>query len=648
MFEEQTDGVASASFERALLSKGASAARGPADRGVAQAVIPPPEDAPFPIGAASGRRSIRRRLAAILGADIRGYSILMAGNEEAAHRRVNAAMDRLVREIQKSHGRVFSHSGDGLMAEFPSAVEALKCALRVQADAGKRSARLPPDQRIDYRMGINSGEVILQQGRAGGNAVNIAARLEQIADPGGIFISGTVFEQVSSVVTTKCDPIGERRLKNIREPVMVYRIAPEACLSWSGMPVLPKRGSWPARATDEDYRPSLAVLPFRSLQEGRSDAYFAEGMVDDIIRLLGGLKELLVIARSSTLSFAGSPLDLRRVGHELDVRYVLHGSLRRAGNMLRIGVELSEAESGHLIWADRLDGELSELFDLQDRIAMRVLGAVAPHVRERELTRGMRKHPGSMTAYDLTLQALDQLYRMDRASFFRSRELLRQAQTHDPGYAPAYSHTAYWYMVCIGQGWSRDIVADTAAGAQAAQDAVERDRSDALGLAFYGHTQSYLLKNYTAAMDLLDRALAAGPSCAWAHTLSSLTCGYMGDYATSIARAEQAVRLSPLGPDAHFHEHVVSQAYYLAGRYDEAVAWGRMSAAHCDANTSNLRCLIASLVAAGEVDGARSMARRLLQLEPAFRLEIFRSRTPLPGEVRDRFAERLRAAGLPD
>ncbi len=228
-----------------------------------------------------------------------------------------------------------------------------------------------------------------------------------------------------------------------------------------------------------------------------SDAYFAEGMVDDIIRVLGGLKDLLVIARSATLGYAGAPLDLRRIGHELDVRYVLHGSLRRAGNQIRIAVELSEAESGHLIWADRLDGDISELFELQDRIAMRVVGAVAPHVRERELNRIMRKHPGTMTAYDLTLQAMDQLYRMDRESFFRSRDLLRQAVTHDPGYAPAWSQTAFWHMNCFWQGWSQDRATEAAAANRAAQAAVERDRSDALGLAIYGHTQSYLEKNYS-------------------------------------------------------------------------------------------------------------------------------------------------------
>jgi len=611
-------------------------------------MVTKPEQTPFPLVPVTGRRTIQRRLAAILGADIRGYSILMAGNEEDAHRRVNAAMDRLVREIQKSHGRVFSHAGDGLMAEFPSAVEALKCALRVQAEAGKRNARLPQNQRIDYRMGINSGEVVLQQGRAGGNAVNIAARLEGISDPGGIFISATVFEQVSSAVITSYDRIGERRLKNIRHPVSVYRISPEACVSWSGMPALPQRESQPARPTDEDYRPSLAVLPFRTLQEDRSDAYFAEGMVDDIIRLLGGLKDLLVISRSATIGFAWVPLDVRRVGHELDVRYVLHGSVRRSGEALRIAVELSEAPTGSVIWADRFDGGLTDLFDLQDRIALRVATAIAPQLRERELSRALRKHPDSMTAYDLTLQALDLFYRMDRSSLAQARELFEQAIKQDPDYAPAYSHMASLRMRWIGQGWSEDAMADRTMAADAARLAIDRDRNDALGLAIYGHLKSYLMKDYETGRDYLERALSAGPSCAWAWAYSGLTSGYLGDIATAIARAERAVRLSPLGPEASWLEHYLSQAYYLGGRFEDAIAWGRMSAARAGANASNLRSLIASLVAAGQMDEARKTAQHLLQFVPGYRVTTFRALTPLRGEVRDLFAHRLQLAGVPE
>jgi len=414
------------------------------------------------------------------------------------------------------------------------------------------------------------------------------------------------------------------------------------------MPAVPRQEPRRVRPSDEDYRPSLAVLPFRTPPDDAMHSYFAEGMVDDIIRLLGGLKELLVIARSSTLGFADATLDLRRIGHELDVRYVVHGSLRRSGDALRIAVELCETESGHLIWADRFDGQLSDLFELQDRIAMRVAGAVAPHVRELELTRGIRKHPSSMTAYDLTLQALDLFYRMDRQSLVRASELFGQAIQHDPDYAPAYSHLASLHMRLIGQGWSVDEMKDRNEAARAAGMAIERDRNDALALAIYGHAQSYLLKNYEAAQNYLERALAAGPSCAWAWAYSSLTHGYLGDVATAITRAEWAARLSPLGPDAFWLEHYLSQAYYMGGRFDDAIAWGRMSEAHAAANTSNLRCLIASLVAAGNMDEARKVAHRLLQFTPDYRVSIFVGRTPLRGEVRDLFANRLRLAGIPD
>jgi len=248
-------------------------------------------------GPGSGRRRLERRLAAILGADIMGYSALMERNEEETHRRVGAELERFRREIEKSHGRVFSFAGDGLMAEFPSAVEALKCGLRVQAEAGKRNARLPADQQIIFRIGINSGEIILQKGRTGGTAVNIAARLEQIAEPGGICIAGAVFEQVRRIVTANYEYFGEQRLKNIKDPLPVYGIREAACSRWAGMPALPRLTApvipnTSPTETAVEYRPSLAVLPFRTLQKDQSDAYFAEGMVDDIISALGGLKDL--------------------------------------------------------------------------------------------------------------------------------------------------------------------------------------------------------------------------------------------------------------------------------------------------------------------------------------------------------------------
>ena len=599
-------------------------------------------------GAGQGGRRVERRLAAVMAADIAGYSAMMGGNEEETHRRVGEGFDRVFKEIEKYRGRVFTFAGDGIMAEFPSAVEALKCALRVQVEIARRNGKRPLDKRIQYRIGINSGEIMIQDDRTGGTALNIAARLEQIAEPGGICLSSVVFDQVKRVVAADYAPMGEQRLKNIRDPVAAYRISAEYCRSWRGMPTLPRETPPASAAEVADYRPSLAVLPFRTLQKDQSDAYFAEGMIDDIINALSGVKDMLVIARSSTQTFAGAPLDLRRVGQELDVRYVLPGSVRRSEDKLRIGVELSEAQTGQVIWTSRFDGELSDIFQLQDRIAIRVATTIVPELRERELGRTMRKHPSNMTAYDLTLQALDRLNRMDRVSLTQARKLLQEAMRHDPDYAPAYSHTASLIMKWIGQGWSEDETADRLQAQIAAKAAIDRDRNDAMGLAVYGHLQSFLLKSYDIAMDYLERALVANPSCAWAWGYSSLTSGYLGNYPEAIERGEKAVRLSPLGPDAFYLEHYLSQAYYLANRYEEAIGWGRMSAAHSPANASNLRCLAAGLVAQGEIEEARIVADRLLNLVPDFSLKVFAGRTPLRGEVRDLFIQRLSAAGLPD
>jgi adenylate cyclase len=596
---------------------------------------------------AAGAPRTERRLAAVLGADIKSYSALMAEAEEDTHARVGDVMDRVRREIEKSHGRIFTFAGDGLMAEFPSAVEALKCALRIQADVAKRNAGGDASRRLEFRIGLNVGEIITQRSRTGGHTVNIAARLEAIADPGGICLSAGFYDQVHRIVVARFQAAGAQKLKNIREPVAIYRISPEACRDWAGMPALPRALPSAAPEAAAEYRASLAVLPFRTLQQDQADAYFAEGMVDDIIRSLGVLKDLLVIARSSSHVFAGTPLDLRRISHELDVRYVVHGSVRRAGDALRIGVELAEAPAGQVIWADRFDGNMSELFDLQDRIAIRVATAVAPHLRERELHRALRKQPENMTAYDLTLQALDRMQHMDRDSLRAAQRLLEEAIACDRFFPLAHAHLAALLMHLIAQGWDSDESAARAAAEQAAQAALDRDRNDAFAIAVFGHFQSYVHHDYRAADAYLERAIAVGPSCAWAWGYSSVTRGYLGDIEQAVARAERAVRLSPVGADAFWFEHYLSQAYYLSGRYEDAAGWGRMSASRSDRNTSNLRCLIASLVALGELGEAEKVTRLLLAVSPGYSLTLFRARTPLAGAVADLFAERLRRGGVP-
>ena len=597
-------------------------------------------------GSARRQRRVVRRLAAVLSADIRGYSAMMADDEEHTHRRVGDEMARLMRLIKRFQGRVFSFAGDGLIAEFPSSVLALRCAFRIQAGFARRNAGVSEAQRIVFRVGINVGEVVAIGNRTGGNTVNIAARLEQAAEPGGILVSAAVFDQVKNTVPAGYERLGDKRFKNIREFVMVYKVvsskfqppitaAPEAPAMSSG------------REMPADYRPSLAVLPFRSLQENQSDAYFAEGMVDDIIRVLGGLKDLVVVARSSTFNYTQAAPDIARIGQELNVRYVLHGSLRRVTEQVRISVELDDALSGESIWADSFDGTMAEIFGLQDRIALRTAGSIAPHVHKLELRRASYKDKNSITAYDLTLRALDKINLATREALSHAQQQLQAAAELDASYSAPLSHLAYLHIFRIGKGLSSDEHQDRLDAAAAAARAVEIDRNDALGLAIYGHMQGYLRKDHETALSILDRAIAIGPSCALAWTFSSFTTGIMGDSADAVIRARQALRLSPIGPDAGcWHEHALSQAHYLAGNYLEAVDWGYRAGRH-GRQSSNLRCLIASLVAAERLEEAQVAGRSLLELLPNFRLSTYRAYTPLKGAVRDLFVQRLRQAGLP-
>lgn len=607
-----------------------------------------PANATVDLPASKAKRRTVRRLTAVIAVDVCGYSALMGRDEEDTHRRVGAEIGRITKEVNRLQGRVFSVAGDGLMAELPSAVDVVKCALRIQADAGRRNAKLPTDRRIDLRIGINSGEIVVQSGRLGGTAVNVAARLEQLAEPGGICLAGVVFDQVKYVVAADYFLMGERRLKNIRDPVLVYTIPAASCLFWVAPPAPEPRTAPTLIEARPDYRPSLAVLPFRTVQRNQRDAYFAEGMVDDIIRILGGLKDLIVVSRSSTLGYTGVAPDVQRIGHELDVQYVLRGGVRRAGSEIRIAVELDDAKSRQSIWADTFDGNVAEMFDLQERIALQTASSIAPHVREREIRRAFSKDQNSVTAYDLTLRALDLIYRMDRQALARAQEMLERAVPLDLSYSAALSHLAYLHLFRIGQGWSQDEHADRLAAVQAASRAVERDRSDALGLAIEAHLQGYLRRNPDLALAALDRAVAIDPSCALAWTFKSLTSGILGDAEAALIYARKALRLSPVGPDAGcWHEHALSQAHYLAGQFSDAVAWGRKAALHGN-QQSNLRCLAASLVAVDELDEARNVALRILETKPDFTLRGYRSYTPLQGQIVELFIERLRRAGLPD
>ena len=387
-----------------------------------------------------------RKLAAILAADVVGFSRLAGADEDRTLARLRALRSDLIDPTIAIHnGRVFKRTGDGILIEFRSVVDAVRCAIEVQTGMIERNAGLPPERRIEFRIGIHLGDVVEESdGDLMGNGVNIAARLEGVAEPNGLCLSGAAYEQVRDKLTQEFIDVGEKELKNIARPVRVYRLAAldhgEAAGGASTLEVRTTRLALPEK-------PSIAVLAFQNMSGDPEQEYFADGIVDDIITGLARIKWLFVIARNSSFVYKGKAIDLRQVGRELGVRYVLEGGVRKAGNRVRITTQLLEAETGAHLWADRYDGELQDIFDFQDRITETIVGVIEPNVRRAEIERARRKRPESLGAYDLYLRALPHFASDMPEDAKIGMEFLEEALKIDANYAPAHAYLA-WGLEC--------------------------------------------------------------------------------------------------------------------------------------------------------------------------------------------------------
>jgi TolB-like protein len=419
----------------------------------------------------------------------------------------------------------------------------------------------------------------------------------------------------------------------------------EAAVAVEGAPAMTATPMLSARADD---RPSIAVLPFRMSAGEPQHAYFEDGIIEGIVHVLSGLDGLFVVSRGSALAFAQKSLDPRAAGHELGVRYVLYGGVRRAGGRLRITTELSETERGTILRNDRYDGEADDLFEVQDRIAERVATTILPQVKAEELARAMRKPPNSLTAYDFVLRALDAMRHLDRASLERGKTLLDQAIAADPGYGLAYSYLGWFYSWRIMQGWSPDVAADQDAAVAAAKAALDRDPADGFAMALRGISLAYMKRDYEPARQLLDQAVAASPSCALAWTWGSLVRSWLDEGEEAVAWAERGLRLAPLDPYTFLHESTLAHAHYVAGAYEAAISRCRSSVEAQPHHAAVWRTLTVSLAALGRHDEARAAGRKVIELDPGFRLAPFSARTPLGPSARDRFVRLLREAGLPE
>jgi adenylate cyclase len=582
---------------------------------------------------------VQRRLAAILAADVVGYTRLMETHEVDTHIRLMQLRSEVLGPgVAAQRGRIVKNTGDGFLATFDTARDATRCALSLQEAVAARTAGLPADQRISFRMGLNAADIIMEGDDVFGDGVNIAARLQTYARSGGVVVSSAVAEQLGNDFNVNVIDLGDLRLRNIGRPVRVYALHP---------PMQPSKLVGEAAAGSEP-RPSIAVLPFRMNLVDPDQGYFVDGIVYDIIRGLAALKELFVVSRGSTLGYGGRNIDVREIGRQLGVRYILYGSVQKTSTTLRIGTELSDAESGEVIRSDQYEGDLGDLFALQDRIAISVVRTIAPQVRERELMRALRTHPQNLTAYDLVLQAIELLYRMDYDSFSRARGLLEQAISHDPNYALAYSCVALWYVFRIGEIGSPDPDGDAIAGARYAAQAVERGADDAFALAVYAHAQSFLLHDLDEGRVVSERAMAAGPSSAMAWTMASATSGFLGDGPAAVRQGEQGVRLSPLDARSFWHEGLLAQAHYVNDDHEQALEWARSALNRNGLIRFNHRLLIVTLDALGRRQEAAEAARRLLQIQPDFHVSSYARRCPFRAAALETWLGHLRSAGLPD
>jgi TolB-like protein/class 3 adenylate cyclase len=585
---------------------------------------------------------VERRLIAILAADVAGYSRLMGANEVSTLKALKAHRKEVVDPAIADHkGRIVKTTGDGMLVEFASVVDAVACAVVVQGKMAERNESTEP--KISFRIGINIGDIIIDQDDIFGDGVNVAARVESECEPGEVYLSGSAFEQVRGKTDFAFDDLGERSLKNIDRPVRLYAV------KQSGVAAAKSPSEVAAKPLSLPDKTSIAVLPFQNMSGDPEQEYFADGMVEDIITALSHFGELFVIARNSSFAYKGKTIDIRQVARQLGVRYALEGSVRKAGNRVRITGQLIDAGSGTHLWADRFDGDLQEIFNLQDQVTARVVNAIAPKINEVEINRAAHKPTENLDAYDCCLRGLAEYYKFGRRD--ANDEALRyfkNAIQLDPDFALPYALASSCYHHRRAQGWMVDVAQEIAEGTRLARGAAELGKNDANALGLAGAALGYLTGDLDAAADLVDRAILLNPNSAVALHFRSWIKGWIGEPDQAIDDALQAMRLNPLDIGLSRLQASLAYAHFFAGNYGEASTWAEKTLQnHADAVA--LRVLAASTALAGRLEDARTAAARLVHLDPALRVSHIKKLIPIrrPDDLA-RLEGGLRLAGLPE
>jgi adenylate cyclase len=579
-------------------------------------------------------KQVSRRLSAILMADVAGYSRLMGADETgtlSVLRQIRQTV--FAPQVAKHHGRIVKFMGDGAVVEFQSVVEAVNCATAIQRQLKARNAETPAGERIDLRIGVNLGDVIIEDSDVFGDGVNVAARLQELAEPGGVALSGTAYEHAGARVPDTFADAGERTLKNIAKPVRVYVWTPGAASAPApSPPALPDK-------------PSIAVLPFANMSGDPDQEHFADGVVEAITAALSRIRSFFVIARTSAFAYKGRAGNVQAIGRELGVAYVLEGSVQRAGERVRITVQLIETANGAHLWAEKYDGALNDIFDLQDRITEQVAGAMQPSIRLAEVERVRRKRPQDLGAYDYTMRAIRHVWMLEKGEASAALALLSKAREIDPDYPLALALSAWCWAQHSVYNWVDDVAAAQAEARTLAERATNLSTDDPLILAVLGAVYTFA-RNFGAARVLLERAVALDPNGAWA--ISRL--GWLDVYADrpEAARAyfERALRLSPLDP-VNFNNRVgLASAAQVAGD-DNAAADYFLHALRERPNALWIhRNLAPALYGAGRHEEAKASLDALMSAYPAFTIDQLRQAIVFSAPVMERICAQLRALGV--
>ena len=581
----------------------------------------------------------RRKLAAILSADVKGYSRLMGDDELATVKTLKKHREVISSVVNQYRGRVVDSPGDNILAEFGSVVDAVESAVEIQKELKAKNEELPENRRMQFRIGINLGDVIEEGERIYGDGVNVAARIEGFAEGGGVCISGTAFDQVENKLGLEFEYLGEQAVKNIRKPLRVYRVRRQSFNS----------GVEPGEGLPLPDKPSIAVLPFVNMSGDPEQEFFSDGMSEEIITGLSKIPRMHVIARHSTFTYKGKPVKVQQVGRELGVRYVLEGSVRKAGNRIRVTAQLVDATTGYHLWSERYDRELRDIFALQDEITMKVLTALQVELTDGEQALLSYESTNSLEAWGYAVKAAGYLENATKEASARARALFEQAVASDPEYLSAWAGLAFIHWFDARLGWSDSPTESFSQAYVIVKKVLSMDDTNPLAHALMGCVHLYL-REYEHAIRETERAVALGPNHATVHSIAAHVFRFSGEFERAIAMAQKAIRLQPYSSTWHLTE--LAMSYYCLGRYDQACDLAercrRLSQSRGEGILWVSYLMLAmNYVRLGRDQEARLAAAELIRLNPDFTLEMDRTYSCYKDpRILERQHEDLRKAGV--